>query len=106
LAALIALQVLLNFRIAYSPPSNRHQGTLKSIAEGDNDTTLALQKAEYEKAKAQRERFDRVTLMIMENAIDPAIRGALPKNMEIPRRSWPKLRNIFMGPLNLMPASS
>jgi hypothetical protein len=32
LTVLIPLQVLLNFRIAYSPPFKRHQGTFTSSA--------------------------------------------------------------------------
>jgi hypothetical protein len=56
------------------------------------------------RAKAQWERSDRVTLMIMDNTINPVIRGALPKSMS--RFSWLKLKNIFRDPLKLMPASS
>jgi hypothetical protein len=56
------------------------------------------------RAKAQWERSDRVTLMIMDNTINPVIRGALPKSMS--RFSWLKLKNIFRDPLKLMPTSS
>jgi hypothetical protein len=55
---------------------------VEPVAEGANDTTLALRKAEYEKAKAQWERSDRVAFMIMDNAIDLAIKGALPKTAD------------------------
>jgi hypothetical protein len=41
---------------------------VEPIVEGDNDTTLATRKAEYEKAKAQSERSDRVALA-MKNGI-------------------------------------
>jgi hypothetical protein len=54
----------------------------KPVAEGANDTTLSPWKADYEKAKAQWERSDSVAFMIMDNAIDPAIRGDLPKTAE------------------------
>jgi hypothetical protein len=33
---LILLQVLLNFRIVYSPPSRRHQGTFKITVQSEN----------------------------------------------------------------------
>jgi hypothetical protein len=59
--------------------SFRENKLIEPVAEGDNDTTLAVSITEYEKAKAQWERYDRVTLMIMDNTIDPIIRGALPK---------------------------
>jgi hypothetical protein len=36
LAVLILLHVLLNFRIAYSPPSRRHQGTFSTQARYDS----------------------------------------------------------------------
>jgi hypothetical protein len=53
--------------------------SIEPTAEGNNDTSLATQKVEYEKAKAQWEWSDRVTLMIMDHRIDPVIRWALPK---------------------------
>jgi hypothetical protein len=62
--------------------SFRENKPVEPVAEGDNDNTLALQKAEYKKAKAQCERSKRVVFMIMNNAIDPAIIGALPKTAE------------------------
>jgi hypothetical protein len=37
------------------------------VAESDNDSTLAHHKIEYEKAKAQWERSDRVALVNMDN---------------------------------------
>jgi hypothetical protein len=43
-----------------------------------HDSTLAHFKIEYEKAKAQWERSDTVTLMIVDHSIDTAIRGAHP----------------------------
>jgi hypothetical protein len=45
------------------------------VAESDNDSTLAHRKIEYEKAKAQWERSDRVALMNMNHSIDTGIRG-------------------------------
>ena len=48
-------------------------------ANGDNDPTLVERSKEYEKAKYSWERPNRVALMIMNNSINPAIRGALPK---------------------------
>jgi hypothetical protein len=45
------------------------------VAESDNDSTLAHRKIEYEKANAQWERSDRVTLVIMNHSIDTGIRG-------------------------------
>jgi hypothetical protein len=65
------------------------------VTEDDNDTTLALHKAEYEKAKAQWERYDMVAHMIMDNAIDPAIRGALPKNLENVKAFMAKIEEHF-----------
>jgi hypothetical protein len=62
--------------------SFREDKPVEPVAEGANDTTLALRKAKYEKAKAQWERSDRIAFMIMNNAIDPAIRGALPKTAD------------------------
>jgi hypothetical protein len=59
--------------------SFREEKPIEPVAEGDNDTTLATGKTEYEKAKAQWERSDRVALMIMDHTIDPVIKGALPK---------------------------
>jgi hypothetical protein len=76
------------------------------VAQGDNDSTLAHRKAEYEKAKAQWERSDRVALMIMDHSIDAAIRGSLPKTPTVIRHSWLKLRSISMGPLRLTLACS
>jgi hypothetical protein len=56
-----------------------------------------LQKADYEKGKAQWERSDKVVLMIMENAIDPTIRGALPKNAENAKTFMAKIEEHFQG---------
>jgi hypothetical protein len=41
-----------------------------------------FQKTDFEKAKVQWERSDRVAFMIMDNVIDHVIRGALPKTAE------------------------
>jgi hypothetical protein len=46
---------------------------MEPVAEGDNDTTMATLKAEYEKAKVQRDWYDRVALMIMKHTIGPTI---------------------------------
>jgi hypothetical protein len=62
--------------------SFREDKPIELVAEGANDTTIALRKDDYEKAKAQWERSDKVASMIMDNAINPAIRGALPKTVE------------------------
>jgi hypothetical protein len=68
---------------------------VESVAEGDNDTTLALWKADYEKAKAQWERSDGAASMIMDNAINPAIRGALPKTIENVKIFMAKIEEHF-----------
>jgi hypothetical protein len=70
---------------------------IKLIAEGANDTTLVLRKAEYEKTKVQWERSDRVTFMIMDDAIDPAIRGALPKTINNAKTFMAKIEEHFKG---------
>jgi hypothetical protein len=70
--------------------------SVEPVTEGDNDTILTLQKVDYKKAETQWERSDRVALMIMDNVIDPSIRGALPKIAEKPRFSWLKWK-IFLG---------
>jgi hypothetical protein len=49
------------------------------------------------RAKAQWERSDRVTLMIMDNAIDPVIRGALPKSTENVKIFMAKIEEHFQG---------
>jgi hypothetical protein len=68
------------------------------VAQGDNDSTLAHHKAEYEKANAQWERFDRVALMIMDHSIDAAIRGSLPKTPTIVKAFMVKIEEYFQGP--------
>jgi hypothetical protein len=78
---------------------------VEPVAKGANDTTLALRKADYKKAKTQWESSDRVVFMIMDNTIDLAIRGALPKTAKNAKLSWLKLKNIFRDPLKLMLAS-
>jgi hypothetical protein len=70
---------------------------IEPVAEGANDTTLALQKAGYEKAKAQWERSDRVAFMIMDNATDPVIRGALPKTADNAKTFMAKIEEHFKG---------
>jgi hypothetical protein len=79
---------------------------VEPVTKGDNDIILALQKVYYEKAKTQWERSDRVSLMIMDNAIDPSIRGALPKIAENAKVFMAKMKNISRDPLKLMPTSS
>jgi hypothetical protein len=69
--------------------------SIEPVTEGDNDATLVLQKADYEKAKTQWERSDKVALMIMDNAIDPAIRGALLKNPENAKAFMAKMEEHF-----------
>jgi hypothetical protein len=68
-----------------------------AVAQGDNDTTLEARIAEYEKAKAQWERSDRVALMIMDHTIDPAIRGALPKTPSSAKEFMAKIEEHFQG---------
>jgi hypothetical protein len=75
----------------------REDKPVELVAEGANDTTLVLRKAEYEKAKAQWERSDRVAFMIMDNAIDPAIRGALPKIADNGKTFMAKIEEHFKG---------
>jgi hypothetical protein len=58
---------------------------------------LATRKADYEKAKAQWERSDRVALMIMDHTIDPAIRGALPKTPSSAKVFMAKIDEHFKG---------
>jgi hypothetical protein len=71
------------------------------VAQGDNDSTLAQRKTEYEKVKAQWERSDRVALMIMDHSIDTAIRGALPKSPKSAKDFMAKIEDISKGPLSL-----
>jgi hypothetical protein len=65
------------------------------VVEGDNDSTLAHNKAEYEKAKAQWDRSDKVTLMIMDHSIDTTIRGALPKSPTSAKAFMAKIEEHF-----------
>jgi hypothetical protein len=67
------------------------------VAQGDNDSTLAHRKAEYEKVKARWERSDRVTLMIMDHSIDTVIRGALPKSPKSDKDFMAKIEEHFQG---------
>jgi hypothetical protein len=77
--------------------SFREDEPVEPIAEDANDTTLVLRKAEYEKAKVQWERSDRIAFMIMDNAIDPAIRGALPKTADNAKTFMAKIEEHFKG---------
>jgi hypothetical protein len=77
--------------------SFRENKPAELIAESDNDTTPALRKADYEKVMAQWERSDRVAFMIMDNAIDPAIKGALPKTVENAKTFMAKIEEHFQG---------
>jgi hypothetical protein len=77
--------------------SFREDKPIEPVAEGDNDTTLATRKTQYEKAKAQWERYDSVTLMIMDHTIDPAIRGALPKTPSSAKEFMAKIEEHFQG---------
>jgi hypothetical protein len=70
---------------------------IELVAEGDNDTTLAMKKAEYEKVKAQWERSDRVALMIMDHATDPAIRGVLLKSPSSAKEFMANIEEHFQG---------
>jgi hypothetical protein len=68
------------------------------MAQGDNDSTLAHHKAEYEKAKAQWEMSDRVALMIMDHFIDPAaIRGSLSKTPDSAKAFMAKIEEYFQS---------
>jgi hypothetical protein len=75
--------------------SFREDKPIEPVAKGDNDTTLATRKTEYEKAKDQWEWSDRVTLMIMDHTIDPAIRGDLPKTPPSAKESMAKIEEHF-----------
>jgi hypothetical protein len=77
--------------------SFREDKPVEPVAKGANDTTLALRKAEYEKAKVQWERSDRVVFMIIDNTIDPAIRGALPKTADNAKAFMAKIEEHFKG---------
>jgi hypothetical protein len=77
--------------------SFREDKPVEPVTKGDNYTTLVLWKDDYEKAKAQWERSDRVTLMRMDNVIDPAIKGALPKNLENAKTFMAKIEKHFQG---------
>jgi hypothetical protein len=77
--------------------SFREYKPVEPVAESANVTTIAFQKAEYEKAKAQWERSDRVTFMIMDNAIDPAIREALAKTADNAKTFMTKNEEYFKG---------
>jgi hypothetical protein len=80
-----------------SDHSFREDKPFEPVAEGANDSTLALQKIEYEKAKAQWERSDRVSFMIMDNVIDLAIRGAIPKIADNAKTFMAKTEEHFKG---------
>jgi hypothetical protein len=67
------------------------------VAEGDNDSILAHCKTEYEKAKTQWERSDRVALVIMDHSIDTTIRGALPKSPTCAKAFMAKIEEHFQG---------
>jgi hypothetical protein len=67
------------------------------VAEGDNDSTLPHHKTEYEKAKAQWERSDRVALMIMDHSINTAMREALPKSPTCAKAFMAKIEEHFQG---------
>jgi hypothetical protein len=67
------------------------------VAQGDNDSTLAQCKTEYEKVKAQWERSDRVALMIMDHCIDTVIRVALPKSPKSAKDFMTKIEEHFQG---------
>jgi hypothetical protein len=75
----------------------RENKPAEPVVEGDNDTTLVLRKADYKKAKGQWERSDRVAFMIMDNAIDPAIRVALSKTAENTKIFMAKIEEHFKG---------
>jgi hypothetical protein len=77
--------------------SFREDKPIEPVAEGAKDTTLALRKAKYKKAKAQWERSDRVAFMIMDNVIDPTIWGALPKTADNAKTFMAKIEEHFKG---------
>jgi hypothetical protein len=64
----------------------REDKPVEPVAEGAN-----------EKAKAQWERSDRVAFMIIDNTIDPAIRGALPKTADNAKAFMAKIEEHFKG---------
>jgi hypothetical protein len=69
----------------------------KPVGEGANDSTLAHRKTEYEKVKAQWERFNREALMIMDHSIDTTIRGALPMSPTSAKTFMAKIEEHFQG---------
>jgi hypothetical protein len=69
----------------------------ESLAQGDNDSTLAHRMVEYEKVKVQWKRSDRVTLIIMDHSIDTAIRGSLPKTPSSAKAFMTKIEEYFQG---------
>jgi hypothetical protein len=77
--------------------SFREDKAVEPVGNGANDTTLVLRKADYEKAKAQWKRSDGVVFMIVDNAIDPAIRGALSKTAENANTFMAKIEEYFKG---------
>jgi hypothetical protein len=70
---------------------------IELIVEGDNDSTLAARITEFEKAKAQWERSDMMALIIMDQTINPAIRGALPKTPSSANKLMAKIEEHFQG---------
>jgi hypothetical protein len=77
--------------------SFREEKLVEPVVEGDNDTTLAMRKTDYEKAKAQCEQSNRVALMSMHHTIDPTIRGALPKTPSCAKEFMAKIEEHFQG---------
>jgi hypothetical protein len=77
--------------------SFREDKPTEPVAEGDNDSTLATRKDEYEKAKAQWERSDRVALMSIDHTINPTIRRALPKTPSSAKEFMTKIEKHFKG---------
>lgn len=77
--------------------SMRDKYPVAPTAQGDNDTTLPERTAAYEKEKERWERSDRVALMIMEQTINPAIRGAIEKHPKSAVHFMEKVEEYFKG---------
>jgi hypothetical protein len=75
--------------------SFREERLVERVTEGDNDTTLAMRKAKYEKAEAEWEWSDRVVLMIMDHTINLVIRGALHKTLSSATEFMAKIEEHF-----------
>jgi len=77
--------------------SIRTEFPVEPVTVGDNDATLAERKTAYEKIKARWERSDKVALMMMDNKINPAVRGALPKEPKNAKEFLAKIEEHYQS---------